>query len=222
MQPLQARKNPLWLYSCAEGTDRVSEDLSLKDLEKLVRRFTSLSKKSEVPSSCRVEPFSGVHALPFVSVFFLRVLLLLLTAIVFSSGLIILSCSLADSACRITKLFLPFLHYLKVEMYPSEPSSLTTRKKLLFARANPQNLIRVRVPLTKSRSKDKLLALLIQTLLLLLLLRIITRGRETLTKKILARLNFLYQPPKNLLPKNKKSSTPSLLLATSARKLFLL
>ncbi|KAM0865015.1 hypothetical protein ACQ4PT_043576 [Festuca glaucescens] len=34
------------------------------DLEKLVRRFTSLSKKSEVPSSCRVEPFSGVHALP--------------------------------------------------------------------------------------------------------------------------------------------------------------
>ncbi|KAM0848553.1 hypothetical protein ACQ4PT_054302 [Festuca glaucescens] len=36
----------------------------LKDLEKLVCRFTSLSKKSEVPSSCRVEPFSGVHALP--------------------------------------------------------------------------------------------------------------------------------------------------------------
>ncbi|KAM0887183.1 hypothetical protein ACQ4PT_029227 [Festuca glaucescens] len=35
-----------------------------RDLEKLVRRFTSLSKKSEVPSSCRVEPFSGVHALP--------------------------------------------------------------------------------------------------------------------------------------------------------------
>ncbi|KAM0837699.1 hypothetical protein ACQ4PT_061459 [Festuca glaucescens] len=35
-----------------------------RDLEKLVRRFTSLSKKSEIPSSCRVEPFSGVHALP--------------------------------------------------------------------------------------------------------------------------------------------------------------
>ena len=69
MQPLQARKNPLWLYSGAEDADRVSEDLPLKDLEKLVRRFTSLSKKSEVPSSCRVEPFSGVHALPAVSYF---------------------------------------------------------------------------------------------------------------------------------------------------------
>ncbi|KAM0886860.1 hypothetical protein ACQ4PT_029430 [Festuca glaucescens] len=35
-----------------------------RDLEKLVRRFTFLSKKSEVPASCRVEPFSGAHALP--------------------------------------------------------------------------------------------------------------------------------------------------------------
>ena len=69
VQPLQAQKNPLWLYSGAEDADRVSKDLSLKDLEKLVRRFTSLSKKSEVPSSCRVEPFSGVHALPAVSYF---------------------------------------------------------------------------------------------------------------------------------------------------------
>ena len=72
VQPLQARKNPLWLYSGAEDADRVSEDLPLKDLEKLVRRFTSLSKKSEVPSSCRVEPFSGVHALPAVSSFSLN------------------------------------------------------------------------------------------------------------------------------------------------------
>ena len=46
------------------------KNLSLKDLEKLVRRFTSLSKKSEVPYSCRVEPFSGIHALPAVSSFF--------------------------------------------------------------------------------------------------------------------------------------------------------
>jgi hypothetical protein len=69
VQPLQARKNPLWLYSGAEDADRVSKDLSLKDLEKLVHRFTSLSKKSDIPSSCRVEPFSGVHALPAVSYF---------------------------------------------------------------------------------------------------------------------------------------------------------
>jgi hypothetical protein len=39
----------------------------VKDLEKLVHRFTSLSKKIEVLASCRVEPFSGAHALPVVS-----------------------------------------------------------------------------------------------------------------------------------------------------------
>jgi hypothetical protein len=50
VQPLQARKNSLWLYSRAEDVDRVSEDLPLKDLEKLVRCFTYLRKKSEVPS----------------------------------------------------------------------------------------------------------------------------------------------------------------------------
>ena len=76
VQPLQARKNPLWMYSGAEGVDRVSDNLPLKDLEKLVRRFTSLSKKSEVSSSCHVEPFNGNHTLPAVSIF-LRVLFLL-------------------------------------------------------------------------------------------------------------------------------------------------
>ena len=40
VQPLQARANPLWLYSGAGDAARVSEDLSVKDLEKLVRRFT--------------------------------------------------------------------------------------------------------------------------------------------------------------------------------------
>ncbi|KAM0893482.1 hypothetical protein ACQ4PT_025098 [Festuca glaucescens] len=64
VQPLQSRKNPLWLYSGAEDADRVSDDLPLKDLEKLVRRFTSLSKNNEVHSSCRVEPFNGDHAPP--------------------------------------------------------------------------------------------------------------------------------------------------------------
>ncbi|KAK1648892.1 hypothetical protein QYE76_066697 [Lolium multiflorum] len=63
VQPLQARTSPLWLYSGASDAARISKDLSLKDLEKLIRRFTSLSKRSDVPSSCRVEPFSGTHAL---------------------------------------------------------------------------------------------------------------------------------------------------------------
>jgi hypothetical protein len=44
VQPLQARKNPLWMYVGEEDVDRVSKDLSVKDLEKLVRRFSSLSK----------------------------------------------------------------------------------------------------------------------------------------------------------------------------------
>ncbi|KAK1625824.1 hypothetical protein QYE76_000139 [Lolium multiflorum] len=64
MQPLQARKNPLWMYVGEEDVDRVSKDLSVKDLEKLVRRFSSLSKKDKVPTSCRVEPYSSTNALP--------------------------------------------------------------------------------------------------------------------------------------------------------------
>ncbi|KAK1613590.1 hypothetical protein QYE76_019107 [Lolium multiflorum] len=64
VQPLQARKNPLWMYAGEKDVDRVSKDLSVKDLERLIRRFSSLSKKHKVPTSCRVEPYSGSHALP--------------------------------------------------------------------------------------------------------------------------------------------------------------
>ncbi|KAK1618841.1 hypothetical protein QYE76_024358 [Lolium multiflorum] len=64
VQPLQARKNPLWMYAGEEDVDRLSEDLSVKDLEKLIRRISSLSKKDAIPSSCRVEPYSGANALP--------------------------------------------------------------------------------------------------------------------------------------------------------------
>ena len=76
VQPLQARKNPLWMYAGEEDVDRISQDLSTKDLEKLIRRFSSLSKKHDVPTTFRVEPYSGSHALPKVSNFFLRVVLL--------------------------------------------------------------------------------------------------------------------------------------------------
>ena len=71
VQPLQARQNPLWLYAGEKDIDRMSKNLSVKDLERLIRRFSSLSKKHEVPTSCRVEPYSGSHALPKVSNFFL-------------------------------------------------------------------------------------------------------------------------------------------------------
>ncbi|KAK1648708.1 hypothetical protein QYE76_066513 [Lolium multiflorum] len=62
--PLQARKNPLWMYAGEEDVDRISKDLSVKDLDKLTRHFSSLSKKEEFQTSCRVEPYSGSHALP--------------------------------------------------------------------------------------------------------------------------------------------------------------
>ncbi|KAK1660283.1 hypothetical protein QYE76_048442 [Lolium multiflorum] len=61
VQPLQARKNPLWMYA---GEEDVDKDLPVKDLEKLIRRISSLSKKDTIPFSCRVEPYSGINALP--------------------------------------------------------------------------------------------------------------------------------------------------------------
>ena len=73
VQPLQARKNPLWMYAGEKDADRLSTDLSVKDLEKLIRRISSLSKKDPIPSSCRVEPYSGTNALQQV-IYFYRLL----------------------------------------------------------------------------------------------------------------------------------------------------
>ena len=44
------------------------------------------------------------------------------------------------------------------------------------------------------------------------------KRKRNVDEEIPARPSFPYQLPKNLPPKNKKTSTPSLLLATSARK----
>jgi hypothetical protein len=49
VQPLQDRKKPLWMYLGAKDVDRLSKDLSGKDLERLIRRFTSLRKKMMFP-----------------------------------------------------------------------------------------------------------------------------------------------------------------------------
>ncbi|KAK1670869.1 hypothetical protein QYE76_059028 [Lolium multiflorum] len=64
VQPLQARKNPLWTYAGENDANRLSNDLSVKDLEKLIRRISSLNKKDPIPSSCRVEPYSSTNPLP--------------------------------------------------------------------------------------------------------------------------------------------------------------
>ncbi|KAK1653750.1 hypothetical protein QYE76_071555 [Lolium multiflorum] len=64
VQPLHARKNPLWTYAGGNDANRLSSDLSAKDLEKLIRRISRLNKKDPVPSSCRVEPYSSTNPLP--------------------------------------------------------------------------------------------------------------------------------------------------------------
>ncbi|KAK1593243.1 hypothetical protein QYE76_017866 [Lolium multiflorum] len=52
------------MYAGEKDVDRMSTDLSVKDLEKLVRKIPSLNKKDPVPSSCRVVPYNGTNALP--------------------------------------------------------------------------------------------------------------------------------------------------------------
>ncbi|KAK1642100.1 hypothetical protein QYE76_059905 [Lolium multiflorum] len=64
VQPLQARTNTLWMYAGEEDVDRLSKDLPVKDLEKLIRRISSFSKKDTIPSSCRITPYSGANPLP--------------------------------------------------------------------------------------------------------------------------------------------------------------
>ena len=71
------------MYAGNKDVDRLSIDLSVKDLEKLVRKISSLSKKDPIPTSCRVVPYSGTNALPQV-IYLYRLLVfysLLLTAI---------------------------------------------------------------------------------------------------------------------------------------------
>ncbi|KAK1629330.1 hypothetical protein QYE76_003645 [Lolium multiflorum] len=68
VQPLQARKNPFWNYAGDEDTDRLSTNLEAKDLDKLIRRISSLKKKDSIPSTYRVKPYSAAHALPKVNI----------------------------------------------------------------------------------------------------------------------------------------------------------
>ncbi|KAK1670146.1 hypothetical protein QYE76_058305 [Lolium multiflorum] len=77
VQPLQARKNPLWTYSGENDANRISSDLSAKDLEKLIRRISRLAKKDPIPSSCRVEPYSSANPLPRTILLWLPFLLFL-------------------------------------------------------------------------------------------------------------------------------------------------
>ncbi|KAM0904346.1 hypothetical protein ACQ4PT_018060 [Festuca glaucescens] len=65
VQPIQARVSALWTYSGSKDPTRVSkENLSTSELEKLVRQFTRLTQKDDIPSSCRVVPFDKKHPPP--------------------------------------------------------------------------------------------------------------------------------------------------------------
>ncbi|KAK1649206.1 hypothetical protein QYE76_067011 [Lolium multiflorum] len=168
-KPLQARKRPLWMYSSAEDADWISDDLSVKDLEKLVRRFTSLSKNHEVPSSFPVEPFSGIHALTE--------------------------------------------NHRSLSSLPPLPEGGEVDERTIVADDSQE----LRVPLIETRSQI-ILTLLTLFLLLLPLLQTSARGRETMTK-IPVHPNSPNPPPKNLLPKIRRSSTLTLRLAPLAHAL---
>ncbi|KAK1628191.1 hypothetical protein QYE76_002506 [Lolium multiflorum] len=64
VQPLQARKNPFWNYAGDEDTDRLSTSLEVKDLDRLIRKISSLKKKDPIPSTYRIKPYSATNALP--------------------------------------------------------------------------------------------------------------------------------------------------------------
>ncbi|KAK1558174.1 hypothetical protein QYE76_017856 [Lolium multiflorum] len=63
VQPLQARKNPFWNYAGDEDTDRLSTNLEVKDLDRLIRKISSLKKKDSIPSTYRVKPYSAMRFL---------------------------------------------------------------------------------------------------------------------------------------------------------------
>nr|XP_051185211.1 uncharacterized protein LOC127299309 [Lolium perenne] len=68
VQPLHARKNPFWNYAGDEDADRLSTNLEVKDLDRLIRKISSLKKKDSIPSTYRVQPYSAANALPKVKI----------------------------------------------------------------------------------------------------------------------------------------------------------
>jgi hypothetical protein len=73
---------------------------------------------------------------------------------------------------------------------------------------NPRDLKDLRVPLTKIQNHNNILNLPSPSLLLLPLLRMGAKVRETMMK-IPVSPNSPNQLPKNLLQRNKRTSTPS-------------
>ncbi|KAK1609883.1 hypothetical protein QYE76_033556 [Lolium multiflorum] len=63
VQPLQARKNPFGIM-LATRTQLLVDESEVKDLDRLIRKISSLKKKDSIPSTYRVTPYSAANALP--------------------------------------------------------------------------------------------------------------------------------------------------------------
>jgi hypothetical protein len=69
IQPLQARISKLWSYTGSNDPSRVSnKDPEKKDVNKLVRSLTTLTKEKEIPT-LTADFFDSDHPLPKVCVF---------------------------------------------------------------------------------------------------------------------------------------------------------
>jgi hypothetical protein len=72
IQPLQARISKLWSYACSDDPSRVSnQDPEKKDVDKLVRSLTTLTKEKEIPTQT-ANFFDSGHPLPKVCVLITR------------------------------------------------------------------------------------------------------------------------------------------------------
>jgi hypothetical protein len=66
IQPLQARVSKLWSYSGSDDPSQVSnQDPEKKDVDKLVRSLTTLTKEKEIPA-LTADFFDSDHPLPKV------------------------------------------------------------------------------------------------------------------------------------------------------------
>jgi hypothetical protein len=159
----------------------------------LVRRFTSLNKTFDVPSFCRVEPYSNAHPLPAVSSFPNFTLSFSTKFLYFDSCIQLCRNTYLSLPCRLSRKRGKYLNAL----LPKIP------RVLLFTRVNLRNLI-----------KMKALRLVIltppeRTLLLLLRLRqMVGKERDRVTKNLRVLLNCLHLLPKKLLTNSQRTSTP--------------
>ena len=67
VQPLQYRAHPMYLYTGAKDSTRISlDDLKEKELQDEVRRLTKLTQKDNIPLEPSVRPFEASYPPPEV------------------------------------------------------------------------------------------------------------------------------------------------------------